>query len=687
MSVEKIFMCAICGAEYKRLASLGIHIKGAHKINGSDYYVKYMNDNIVPKCLCGNDVKFRNLNIGFSKHCSAKCSYHSPDVKLLRESTNVDRYGDINAIGSVSVREKIKTSVLDKYGVDSIGKSAEVHLKIKQTNQERYGVDSVLSLNEIRDKAQATTESRYGTKHAMQSDISKKKSKETSMARYGVEHPMQLVETRNKLYESNMRIYGVMHSSQSEEVKEKTRLTNLTKYGAEYPMQREEVREKSRQSMLANYGVEYSAHSIELKEKQINTNLIKYGYRYATQNEDVKLKARNTTIDRYGVENAMQCDVVRRKAYTSMMTRYGIPYGFMSKESRNKTKLRKRRDMIEKYKPLLDVYGCIFVDCVDNNVKLSCSKCGAITEESWQFMVKCRLERSLSPCSMCLPKTVFYSFIEKEMANYIKTLHRGVVENTRSVIYPKELDVYIPNMKLAFEFNGVLYHNELYKAPDYHINKTNACEAKDIQLIHVYEDDWLYKEAIVKSRIKNLFGKSDIIYARKCCIMEVNSKTANDFLDMNHIQGKCVSKVRYGLYYLGELVALMTFGKSRFEADTTELLRYCSKLNISVVGGASKLFTNFLRNNADDDIVSYADRSWSNGNLYRQLGFQFISSTLPNYSYVVGRQRINRMHYQKHKLVKEGYDASLTEHDIMLSREIYRIYDSGNLKFSYKRNV
>ncbi len=91
------------------------------------------------------------------------------------------------------------------------------------------------------------------------------------------------------------------------------------------------------------------------------------------------------------------------------------------------------------------------------------------------------------------------------------------------------------------------------------------------------------------------------------------------FLDENHIQGNCISKYRYGLYYNNELISLMTFGKSRFK-DEFELLRFCNKLGYNVVGGASKLFFHFLKDHEEiKEVISYADRRWSVGNLYFKL--------------------------------------------------------------------
>lgn len=128
----------------------------------------------------------------------------------------------------------------------------------------------------------------------------------------------------------------------------------------------------------------------------------------------------------------------------------------------------------------------------------------------------------------------------------------------------------------------------------------------------------------------------------------------------------------------------MTFGKSRFNKNEFELIRFCNKLNTTVVGGASKLFSHFLQEHNDiKEIVSYADRRWSHGQLYEKLGFTKVATTVPNYFYVKHFLRENRINYQKHKLVQLGYDSSKTETEIMTELGYRKIYDCGSLKYKY----
>ena len=161
------------------------------------------------------------------------------------------------------------------------------------------------------------------------------------------------------------------------------------------------------------------------------------------------------------------------------------------------------------------------------------------------------------------------------------------------------------------------WHNELNKDKNYHLSKTEECEKQGIQLIHIWEDDWLYKKDIVKSIILNKLNKNKIIYARKCKIKEIKNDLYRKFLDDNHIQGYINSKIKIGLFYDDELVSLMTFGNRRVAMgkkstndDEYELLRFCNKLNTNIIGGASKLFKYFIDTYKPEEITTYADRSF-----------------------------------------------------------------------------
>jgi hypothetical protein len=258
----------------------------------------------------------------------------------------------------------------------------------------------------------------------------------------------------------------------------------------------------------------------------------------------------------------------------------------------------------------------------------------------------------------------------------------------------KELDIFIPDLNLAFECNGLYWHSTIFKPKSYHFDKLKLCQDNNIRLITIWEDDWNFKQDIIKSMIKNLLSKNDNkIYARKTQIKIVNSNEKTLFLEQNHLQGNCQSSINLGLYYDNELVSLMTFGKKRMimkgitENNSYELLRFCNKLGINVTGGASKLFKYFLDNYNVCSVISYANCDISNGHLYETLGFDLIGHTGINYWWAKDGIKYHRSNFMKHKLVKEGADPNKTENEIMHERGYTKIYGTGNLKYEWPYNI
>lgn len=207
--------------------------------------------------------------------------------------------------------------------------------------------------------------------------------------------------------------------------------------------------------------------------------------------------------------------------------------------------------------------------------------------------------------------------------------------NDRNAIKPAELDIYVPSKKLAIEYDGMYWHSDVFKDNAYHVKKTDECEKAGIQLIHIFEHEWMHKQDIVKSRLKNLIGVYDkTIFARNCEVKEVHSSEAREFQERTHIQGAVNAKVNLGLYFEDKLVALMTFGKCRYDkTHEWELLRFCVELGHHVPGAAGKLLKHFEREYSPKSLVSYADRRWSIGKLYETLGFKLDHISKPNYWY------------------------------------------------------
>jgi hypothetical protein len=442
---------------------------------------------------------------------------------------------------------------------------------------------------------------------------------------------------------------------------------------------------KNKKTSLEKFGVEHYSKSTEFIEKMKDTNLNKFGVEYYTQTEEYK----NIMI-----EYNKNCDYTERteKIKKTFLLKYGVENYHQSLNYKNN-----QNDIVKKYrntitKKLLNKYDNLI--STDNVTYNFLCKNGHIFEISRELLSNRNIANTII-CTICNPNGSSKSGYEIQLLEFISNnISAKIIKNGRLTLNNKqELDIFIPELKLAFEFNGLFWHNELYKENNYHLNKTEECEKQVIQLIHIWEDDWKFKQNIIKSLILNKLGKTpNKIFARKTIIKEIiDNRLVREFLDNNHIQGFVGSKIKIGLFYDNELVSLMTFGNRRVamgkkttNLDEYELLRFCNKLNTNVIGGASKLFKYFINNFKPKEITTYADRSISQGKLYETLGFISQGKTPPNYYYIIDEIRKHRFNFRKDKLVKEGFDPYKTEREIMLERKIYRIYDSGNLKYIYK---
>ena len=154
-----------------------------------------------------------------------------------------------------------------------------------------------------------------------------------------------------------------------------------------------------------------------------------------------------------------------------------------------------------------------------------------------------------------------------DIYHYINTLYFNIIIESEKIIPPYQLDIYIPNKNLAIEYNTIYQYKDRYNGKYYYLNKTNLCKDKGIQLLHIFENEWLYRQEIVKSIIKPKLGiYQQRIFAIKCIVKELNNKEYKEFLELNHIQGYVAAKIKLGLFYNNELVSCIGIGKSRFNS-------------------------------------------------------------------------------------------------------------------------
>ena len=328
----------------------------------------------------------------------------------------------------------------------------------------------------------------------------------------------------------------------------------------------------------------------------------------------------------------------------------------------------------------------------ENKYKFQCTRCHETFEDNID-------DGRVPRCLKCFPILCGKSNGEIDLAEFIrKSMSCNILSNDRTLLGQKELDIYVPDKKIAIEYNGLFWHSERggKKPYNYHLNKTKACESKNVRLIHVFEDEWLLKRDIVESKLNYILnvGTFNKIYARKCNVREIKYSEMDIFMEDNHLQGSVKSIINIGLFYNGELVSAASFGGFRRSLGQRplkngyELLRFATRRNTIVNGGFSKLFKFFVNKYTPQSVISYADRRWSNGNVYSSAGFECIGETAPGYWYVKNGDitRKHRFSFRKSELPKKLkiFDPLLSEWQNMQLNGYDRIWDCGNLKYEWK---
>lgn len=457
-----------------------------------------------------------------------------------------------------------------------------------------------------------------------------------------------------------------------------------------------------------------------INQKRVRTNLDKYGVTNTGQTEKAKQahqsvyadaskvqqiidQIQKTNQDKYGVTNPMQLDSVKQKSVQTVLQKYGVhninqlperrqhlaaqaKQTWIKRKQENFDYLRLKHKLLHEHKVHMLTESTDYVGTVGANYyEFKCDSCA----HEWRDYVYCG---HIPTCKMCNPgpSPSYVSQQEQDLAHWIEHLGIQIERTNKRLINPYELDIVCHDHKLAIEYCGLYWHSETAsgKTPNYHVNKLQLCNQKGYRLITIFSDEWQFKTEIVKQKLSNILGVTETkIGARSCKIITLENNQVKPFMETHHIQGWAPGAlINMGLEYDNQLVAVMSLSALRSLTNNRsapaewELLRYATSMQ--VVGGAGRLLRAFEQQHKPRRIISYADRRWSEGHVYQTLGFTLVQTSTPGYSYTPDYlKREHRISHTKGKLVKLGFDSSLTEWQIQQQRGYDRIWDCGQLKF------
>jgi len=624
-SDSEFIECQICKQKLTKID--GRHTK-VHKISFIDYKKQFPDTPTITMCQLNKELL--SIKIRQDKKDNNKTKI----IKCCNPNCNQEFEGNINYSNKYTLCPKCK-----KTGIVNL-KDKEKYDKLKTGMFKKYGNENASNVKSIVEQKQ--------------------------------------VNLKNKI-EQNPDYF--------ERIVNKRKDTMKQKYGEDYTLI---INKKSQQALLEKYGYKHVLQNPDSIKKFKDTYFKQTGYETPFDNPDIIKEIKQTNLKKYGVENVMQDPDISKRASKSLKESWKDPKVIKIREQAYINNFIPRLLLFLKENAnikILEEYQNAFF-----RHEWECLKCNYKFKQNWNAIQQGYL------CPNCRPNDKDKSLTaESKLASFIESLNIDIVRNNRELIKPYELDIMIPSKKIAVEYCGLFWHTEkilkdtrkkINDVTKYHLYKFQQCQEKDYKLITIFEDEWLFKKDIVKSRLKHIFGvdKSIRIHTRKCEIFELTSLAKNEFLDKFHIQGKDNSSIKLGAFYENILVAIMTFSKgniakgSKIESGKWELNRFCSDSNYHAPGIASKLLTHFKRNYEWNEIFSYADQRWSDGNLYYKLGFKLQHITQPNYWYV-DINKIKRLH--RFGLRKRPDEPkNITERTLRISEGYQVIWDCGNLKFN-----
>lgn len=159
--------------------------------------------------------------------------------------------------------------------------------------------------------------------------------------------------------------------------------------------------------------------------------------------------------------------------------------------------------------------------------------------------------------------------------------------------------------------------------------KTALSELSSKKTIIIPEDLWRRRQEMMECRLLAHLGRFRSVFARNTEIRRIPKPVSSEFLDSYHTYGDAAARYRYGIFTKdGELIAVGSFSSGRTwrkeEAvvRSFEWVRYASLPGVRVVGGMGKILSKFIGEVHPDDVMSYADMEWADGQVYEKLGFK-----------------------------------------------------------------
>ena len=429
--------------------------------------------------------------------------------------------------------------------------------------------------------------------------------------------------------------------------------TLMENYGHKSALGCESIREKQKKTMIERYGVEHILQNDKFKNQVVTKNTEKS----VLEKKDIRARKTSTIIARYGSKNMWEVQQITDKRKLTCLKKFGVEFALQSHLVKEKSKLSKTATFVaslpSKFTNVMPMFTASEFTGVATSYLWKCLDCSTVFKDHID-------DGSKPVCPTCFPK--FGSVGETEVVTFVTSLGVDIEIHNHEILRPKELDILVQSKHVAIEYCGLYWHSEKKVSSDYHLKKFQDCRSKGIQLITIFEDEWLFKKDICKDILTKILGKDshELNDDSPVVIRLISTKLYRDYLSATHIHGYTPAAIRLGAFRDDKLIAVMGFSKVKNSSTDYQLVSHCEEGNSVTV--STKLMHYFESNYSPTSIIGCCDLRWDNGNMYLLLGFKEHSTSPPAYYWSNdGLHRYSRT--------------------TAFAKTHYRIYDCGSIEF------
>jgi hypothetical protein len=441
--------------------------------------------------------------------------------------------------------------------------------------------------------------------------------------------------------------------------------------------------------VIATFGVSNISKVPSIIQKKRDNSVLLYGVSNPNQLDSIKSKAINTNLQRYGVIHPMLLPKFQQKVRRTNVERYGVDYIQQEENFKQKTKATN----LQKFSREHPTQTHITEDALNK-----------LNDPEWLFHQHVELKQPLTQIAERVgvndttvgryltkfgieTKHFHESVGQNQISQFLISNGLKVETNVRNIIAPLELDIYLPEYKIAIEYCGLYWHSEqLGKNSTYHYNKYKLCLDKNIRLFTIYEDEWFTKQTTIQDMLLHNLNRStkSRVFARKLSIKMVGVNEKKRFFEQYHLQGDGPGSINIGLFEDNSLVACISVIQNK--GGVLLINRYAtSKI---VVGGFSRLLSALKKQYEWNVIETFADLRYSQGQLYLSVGFKNVKQLKPDYYYIKNNIRYHKFNFRRKYLPLrlDNFDSSLSEKQNCDANGILRLWDCGKIKFQIFKN-